>query len=346
MVRSSALQELLATAMIGATAEHDQMKSSTSASTAPCRRAQEDQTFFNRNQPKSTPVVSEADAENESSPLPTPPSLFHKQTRPTTITAPVPAAMMGFNSHNTSTAVALFPLSERHDGTTTPNGTASAVSSSTCPSSQLRLGGVAMNVRPCALCQELVEHSSFIDHLDRCPANIQSCLHCFSAVMVSQLDEHVMQCPKNARCCYICGRPVQLSSLAQHLQSCSVGKSLKMFHGTSLANAKSIMKSGFRPSVKGLLGEGVYLTKDVQKAQAYGPIIIESEVCLGRVCVINKKGHHLQRCWAAHGYDSAWIPPQCGVVASGLEEHCVRDARRIAPLRFFSSLDEGSAGHS
>ncbi len=196
------------------------------------------------------------------------------------------------------------------------------------------------SLRPCPLCEQILEESDFIAHLDCCPSNVQSCPFCFAAVMVGMVEDHALTCSRNTRPCYVCNRQVQLACLAQHLQSCSVGKSLRMFHGTSLQNAKSIMKSGFRPSVKGLLGEGVYLTKDVQKAKAYGPVIVEVEVCLGRVAVINKKGHHLQRCWAAHGYDCAWIPPMCGVVASGLEEHCISDARRIAPLRYFSAVEE------
>ena len=43
-----------------------------------------------------------------------------------------------------------------------------------------------------------------------------------------------------------------------------------MFHGASLANWRSIQREGFRTAV-GLLGEGVYLTRDLEKARAYMP---------------------------------------------------------------------------
>ena len=33
------------------------------------------------------------------------------------------------------------------------------------------------------------------------------------------------------------------------------------------------------------------------------------------------------------GYDTAWVPPHCGMVPSGLEEDCVYDTKRIVVLR-------------
>jgi hypothetical protein len=41
-----------------------------------------------------------------------------------------------------------------------------------------------------------------------------------------------------------------------------------MSHGASLANWRSIQREGFRTTVGGL-GEGVYLTRDLEKAKAY-----------------------------------------------------------------------------
>ena len=56
------------------------------------------------------------------------------------------------------------------------------------------------------------------------------------------------------------------------------GGSFIMFHGTSLANWRSIQREGFRTTV-GFLGEGVYLTRDLEKAKAYMPGGAAKQVC-------------------------------------------------------------------
>lgn len=184
----------------------------------------------------------------------------------------------------------------------------------------------------CPLCLVEILRSTLSSHLDQCPQNVQSCPHCFAAVAVAQLHDHCVICSRNVRRCYVCHHDVPVRDLAQHLQDCGRGKCIKMYHGTSIEAARSILRTGFRPSAKGLLGAGVYVTKDPEKARNYGPVIIECEVHVGSTLVVNKKHHPLQKCWGASGYDSAWIPPQCGVVASGLEEHCIADSRRVVPL--------------
>ena len=42
------------------------------------------------------------------------------------------------------------------------------------------------------------------------------------------------------------------------------------FHGTTAANAQSIIRDGFRPSNGGMLGAGVYWSDDIQKTRGYG----------------------------------------------------------------------------
>merc|ERR1740121_1965008 len=48
------------------------------------------------------------------------------------------------------------------------------------------------------------------------------------------------------------------------------GKVYTMFHGTSAANAARIRRSGFKPATGGMLGPGVYLSRDRRKAEKYG----------------------------------------------------------------------------
>lgn len=92
-----------------------------------------------------------------------------------------------------------------------------------------------------------------------------------------------------------------------------------------------------------MLGEGVYLSRDVAKAAHYpldvddddleGRVILECLVNVGKVKKIDSLGHPMQQTWAILGYDTAWVPPHCGMVPSGLEEDCVWNPERIVVLR-------------
>ena len=109
-----------------------------------------------------------------------------------------------------------------------------------------------------------------------------------------------------------------------------------MYHGTTRQNAQAIQKSGFRQSTDGMLGRGVYLSRDLTKASRY-PIdhpesdraVLKVSVDVGKVITIRYQHHPQQKTWHDHGYDTAWVPPNCGMVKSGFEEDCVWDPDRI-----------------
>uniref|UniRef100_A0A3Q3EPF3 PARP catalytic domain-containing protein n=1 Tax=Labrus bergylta TaxID=56723 RepID=A0A3Q3EPF3_9LABR len=93
-----------------------------------------------------------------------------------------------------------------------------------------------------------------------------------------------------------------------------------MYHGTTSQAARSIMATGFQQSAGGMLGPGVYLSRVLDKASRYpikhpehDRVVIKVVVNVGRVIV----------------FDTAWVPPRCGMVSSGLEEDCVWDPNRI-----------------
>eukprot|EP00438_Fugacium_kawagutii_P006162 Skav207450 [mRNA] locus=scaffold3545:35731:36342:+ [translate_table: standard] len=112
------------------------------------------------------------------------------------------------------------------------------------------------------------------------------------------------------------------TTLLDHLLlHCCSGKTMKMFHGTTAANAQSIMKNGFKPSSGGMLGPGVYVSADIEKAKRYGTSILILEVKLGKTKRIDSQSHPMRTSWNSHGYDSAWVPPNCGMVPSGLTEN-------------------------
>ncbi|XP_029294774.1 uncharacterized protein LOC115012993 [Cottoperca gobio] len=111
-----------------------------------------------------------------------------------------------------------------------------------------------------------------------------------------------------------------------------------MYHGTSIASARLIIANGFKQSSGGMLGKGVYVSRDINKASRYpllsittDRVVFKVQVRVGRVKRIDKDNHPLQYTWKANGYDSAWVPPNCGFAAvrSGLEEDCVFDPKRV-----------------
>jgi len=115
------------------------------------------------------------------------------------------------------------------------------------------------------------------------------------------------------------------------------GKEWTMYHGTDEASAIRIKQAGahgLRPSSDGMLGAGVYCSRELQKAQAYAPrqkpgpgVVFELRVRPGRVKAIRSMSEPLQKTWHQAGYDTAWVPP--GVNPSGLEEDCVWDPKRV-----------------
>ncbi|XP_039607998.1 calsequestrin-2-like isoform X1 [Polypterus senegalus] len=112
-----------------------------------------------------------------------------------------------------------------------------------------------------------------------------------------------------------------------------------MYHGTSRKNANIIKEKGFKRSTKGMLGAGVYVSRDPRKALRYplkgkpeNRVVLELLVNVGMVKKINRQGHPMQKTWHKHGYDTAWVPPACGMVDSLLEEDCVWDPKRIKVL--------------
>uniref|UniRef100_A0A3Q2QUE3 PARP catalytic domain-containing protein n=1 Tax=Fundulus heteroclitus TaxID=8078 RepID=A0A3Q2QUE3_FUNHE len=109
-----------------------------------------------------------------------------------------------------------------------------------------------------------------------------------------------------------------------------------MYHGTTRACAEQIRGTGFRQSKDGMLGPGVYLSRDLQKASRYpidhpeeDKVVIKVMVNVGKVIAINYQNHPLQKTWHYYGFNTAWVPPNCGMVPSGLEEDCVWDPRQI-----------------
>lgn len=110
------------------------------------------------------------------------------------------------------------------------------------------------------------------------------------------------------------------------------------YHGTTEHNATTIMSEGFRPSSQGMLGKGVYMSRDVAKALNYGGsagVVVEVRARVGKVCRVDAQNHPMQKNWSTY-FQTAWVPAACGMVPSNLEEFCVFDANRVRPVRIIS----------
>lgn len=111
-----------------------------------------------------------------------------------------------------------------------------------------------------------------------------------------------------------------------------------MYHGTTVASARLIIANGFRQSQGGLLGKGVYVTRDVLKACNYPKnsklpdrVVLKLRVRLGKCKEIRNDNDPLLTTWSQNGFDSAWVPPDSKMssVPSGLQENCVFDPSRV-----------------
>uniref|UniRef100_A0A0E9W9J0 Uncharacterized protein n=1 Tax=Anguilla anguilla TaxID=7936 RepID=A0A0E9W9J0_ANGAN len=59
-------------------------------------------------------------------------------------------------------------------------------------------------------------------------------------------------------------------------------------------------------------------------------VVLKLKVNVGKVKEIDRQGHPMQKTWhTLYGYDTAWCPPNCGMVESNLEEVCIWDPNRI-----------------
>ncbi|XP_059398719.1 uncharacterized protein LOC132130884 [Carassius carassius] len=127
------------------------------------------------------------------------------------------------------------------------------------------------------------------------------------------------------------------------------GREYTMFHGTHLKNAVTIINKGFEPSKDGMLGPGVYVSRNIAKAKCYPPktdkndkVVFKLKVRVGKVKKIDCDNHPLQKSWHSSGYDCAWVPPKSNISAikSGREEDCVWDPKRISVVDVACCVDD------
>ncbi|XP_055055335.1 grass carp reovirus (GCRV)-induced gene 2o [Misgurnus anguillicaudatus] len=132
-------------------------------------------------------------------------------------------------------------------------------------------------------------------------------------------------------------------------QEPEAGRGYTMYHGTLLANAKKIITNGFERSKDGLLGPGIYVSRNIKKAQCYPlqtdkneKVVFKLKVRVGKVKKIDCDNHAFQKSWHQNGYDCAWVPPHSNIssIKSGREEDCVWDPKRIKVVDVACCVDQ------
>lgn len=119
-----------------------------------------------------------------------------------------------------------------------------------------------------------------------------------------------------------------------------------LYHGTSLLSALSIQKSGFSTNVRGkngrMLGNGVYATSSLDKAQLYASgfhkpnkckgVILKLSVEMGKCCTLKYNSDINRKEWINKGYDSCYLPPNI-MGRHGedrmFDEYCIKDVIKV-----------------
>ena len=108
---------------------------------------------------------------------------------------------------------------------------------------------------------------------------------------------------------------------------------VRLFHGSCSENVNGIDKEGLLPSIRGRLGQGIYLTvKNVAVAIAKarcrgeGTYIVEVEVDVGTMKDLEYE-HDVNTTWSREGYDSCYgiHGPWRNVYEHDFPEWCIAD---------------------
>lgn len=112
-------------------------------------------------------------------------------------------------------------------------------------------------------------------------------------------------------------------------QTANNGGSYTIYHGTSVATVWLIIANGFQQSEDGLLGKGVYVTRDIIKACLYPKSSKSSDCVVWKLSVSSVSARITIPCWPL-GAIMVIMPPGCRLVAGW--KLCPATYRRIVCL--------------
>lgn len=109
-----------------------------------------------------------------------------------------------------------------------------------------------------------------------------------------------------------------------------------MYHATrKIKDVASVLDHGFKISQGAsnrnlLLGDGLYVSRDICKTQEYGEVCFKLLVYPGKTVRVTEMADPLRTTWQSE-YSSAWVPPTPGM-GSGKEETCVKSSAQVRIL--------------
>jgi len=107
-----------------------------------------------------------------------------------------------------------------------------------------------------------------------------------------------------------------------------------MYHSTKREYIQDILTNGLKVSDKKehlVLGSGLYVSRDLNKAKPYGHFTLKLLVYPGKTKTVVDPDDPLKTEWQQE-FSSAWIPPKNRVTGSQLEETCVKSAAQVRIL--------------
>lgn len=113
-----------------------------------------------------------------------------------------------------------------------------------------------------------------------------------------------------------------------------------MYHSTRRTeNVGAILDSGFKISQRGesgnpdlLLGDGLYVSRDIEKTLSYGNVCFKLLVYPGKTFMVQNDTTAEDRVHWQKEHSSAWIPAKNKVHPSGKEETCVKSTSQVRVL--------------
>jgi len=113
-----------------------------------------------------------------------------------------------------------------------------------------------------------------------------------------------------------------------------------MYHSTKDSNSvRDILEKGFNisqndpndPQRNLTLGDGLYVSRDIEKTLGYGNICFKLLVYPGKTYQVTDIKDELRTKWHKE-HSSAWLPPRNKVHPSGKEETCVKSSAQVRIL--------------
>ena len=114
-----------------------------------------------------------------------------------------------------------------------------------------------------------------------------------------------------------------------------------MYHATPASNVESILANSFCESTGGMLGPGLYVSRDIDKTRYYSDVCFKLLVYTGKTRELSTKD--TSGSWRSE-FDTVYIPPNNDVVKNKREEFCLKSAKQARILGIAYGFDSNWSG--